>query len=48
MDHPETLDALFREAVSAIDAGDVGELERLIAKRYGAMAAYLREKGGPP
>jgi ribosomal protein L4 len=25
MDHPETLDALLREAVSAIDAGDVAE-----------------------
>ncbi|UVI29404.1 ankyrin repeat domain-containing protein [Paenibacillus spongiae] len=28
----ETLDPLFRRAVSAIDAGDVSELERLLAK----------------
>ena len=31
MQHSPALDALFREAVSAIDAGEVGELERLLA-----------------
>jgi hypothetical protein len=31
MDNPEILDPLFREAVSAIDAGDVSALERLLA-----------------
>jgi len=31
MDNPEILDSLFREAVSAIDAGDVSALERLLA-----------------
>lgn len=31
MHDPEILDPLFREAVSAIDAGDVSALERLLA-----------------
>jgi peptide-methionine (S)-S-oxide reductase len=31
MDHPEIPDPQFREAVSAIDAGDVSALERLLA-----------------
>jgi Ankyrin repeats (3 copies) len=31
MNNPEILDPLFREAVSAIDAGDVSTLERLLA-----------------
>jgi RNA polymerase sigma factor (sigma-70 family) len=31
MDNPENLDPLFRTAVSAIDAGDVSALERLLA-----------------
>jgi hypothetical protein len=31
MDNPEILDPLFREAVAAIDAGDVSALERLLA-----------------
>jgi hypothetical protein len=31
MEHPEILDPQFREAVSAIDAGDVSALERLLA-----------------
>ena len=31
MDNPEILDPLFREAVSAIDAGDVSALEHLLA-----------------
>lgn len=53
MDTPETLDALFREAVSAIDAGDVPTLEhlltqhpRLVRDRLDAPGAWLREQVG--
>jgi Ankyrin repeats (3 copies) len=53
MDNPEILDALFREAVSAIDAGDVATLERLLAiqprlvrDRLDAPGAWLRDKVG--
>jgi hypothetical protein len=53
MDDPETLDALFREAVSAIDAGDVTALERLLAAhprllrdRLESPGAWLRDKVG--
>src|SRR5437868_6022257 len=49
----ETLDAHFRVAVSAIDAGDVRELERLLAaypalvrERLGSPGAWLRDKVG--
>jgi peptide-methionine (S)-S-oxide reductase len=48
-----SLDAAFREAVAAIDAGDVGELERLIATtptlvrdRLTLPGAWLRDKVG--
>jgi hypothetical protein len=53
MDNPEILDALFREAVSAIDAGDVATLEhllaihpRLVRDRLDAPGAWLRDKVG--
>jgi hypothetical protein len=53
MDHPESLDRLFREAVSAIDAGDVATLERLLAEhprlvrdRLDSPGAWLRDKVG--
>jgi Ankyrin repeats (3 copies) len=53
MDDPETLDAQFREAVAAIDAGDVTALERLLAAhprlvrdRLDAPGAWLRDKVG--
>jgi len=53
MDNAETLDALFRQAVSAIDAGDLTTLERLLAEHAGlvrerldAPGPWLREKVG--
>ena len=53
MDDPEVLDQLFRRAVSAIDAGDVAGIERLVAEhprllrdRLEAPGAWLREKVG--
>jgi peptide-methionine (S)-S-oxide reductase len=53
MNNPEILDPLFREAVSAIDAGDVSELERLLAAhprlvrdRLDSPGAWLRDKAG--
>src|SRR2546426_811087 len=53
MTNPETLDSLFREAVSAIDAGDVTTLERLLAShprlvrdRLDAPGAWLRDQVG--
>jgi peptide-methionine (S)-S-oxide reductase len=53
MDKPEMLDALFREAVSAIDAGDVPTLERLLTAhprlvrdRLAAPGAWLRNQVG--
>lgn len=45
MDNPELLDSLFREAVSAIDAGDVTTLERLLA---GFGLVYLHYVLAPP
>src|SRR6185503_448797 len=48
-----SLDALFREAVSAIDAGDVAEVRRLIEanpvlvrKRLASPGPWLRDKIG--
>ena len=53
MDSTERLDALFRQAVSAIDAGDVATLELLVAthpeltqERLDSPGAWLREKVG--
>ncbi len=53
MNDPELLDTLFREAVSAIDAGDVSALERLLAThprlvrdRLDSPGAWLRDKVG--
>jgi hypothetical protein len=53
MDDSQTLDALFQRAVSAIDAGDVSELEqfvalnpRLVRERLNAPGAWLRDKVG--
>jgi peptide-methionine (S)-S-oxide reductase len=50
---PDPLDADFRAAVAAIDAGDVGEVERLLAarpalarERLRAPGAWLREQVG--
>ncbi|HEX2081086.1 MAG TPA: ankyrin repeat domain-containing protein [Longimicrobium sp.] len=49
----DTLDSLFREAVAAIDAGDVPRLERLLAEhpqlvreRLQAPGAWLRDQVG--
>jgi len=49
----EHLDSSFREAVSAIDAGDVAELERLLTahpelarERLTSPGAWLRDKVG--
>jgi hypothetical protein len=48
-----SLDADFREAVSAIDTGDVAKLERLVAEkpalvreRLASPGAWLRDKVG--
>ncbi len=53
MGDPELLDSLFRDAVTAVDAGDVATLERLIAQhprllreRLGAPGAWLRKQVG--
>ena len=53
MDDSKTLDALFQRAVSAIDAGDVSELEQLVAvnpklvrERLNTPGAWLRDKAG--
>lgn len=53
MDSSGVLDALFREAVSAIDAGDIPSLERLLAEhpplvrdRLDAPGAWLRDRVG--
>ena len=53
MDNAESLDVLFREAVSAIDAGDVAGLERqltahpnLARDRLDSPGAWLRDKVG--
>lgn len=53
MNEDERLDSLFRRAVSAIDAGDVTELERLltahpalVCERLHAPGAWLRDKVG--
>jgi ankyrin repeat protein len=51
--HSASLDTVFREAVAAIDAGDVGRLERLVSdtpslvcERLTAPGAWLRETVG--
>jgi Ankyrin repeats (3 copies) len=53
LDHTASLDDRFREAVASIDAGDIGELERLIATspelvrdRLTSPGAWLRDKVG--
>lgn len=53
MDSPDILDSLFREAVTAIDAGDVTTLERILADhprllrdRLDAPGAWLRDQVG--
>jgi hypothetical protein len=53
MADPKLVDVLFREAVSAIDAGDVSTLERLLTahpelvnERLESPGAWLREKVG--
>lgn len=53
MNNPDTLDSLFHEAVSAIDAGDVNALERLLSEhprlvrdRLDSPGAWLRDKVG--
>jgi peptide-methionine (S)-S-oxide reductase len=53
MEDPEVLDSLFREAVSAMDAGDMATLERLLVAhprlvrdRLDAPGAWLRDMVG--
>ena len=53
MDKPESLDVLFREAVSAIDAGDLAALKRQLAAhpnlagdRLDSPGAWLRDQVG--
>jgi len=45
MSAPDLLDPLFREAVAAIDAGDVASLERLIAEHPGLLRERLDAPG---
>ncbi|HEX2522651.1 MAG TPA: hypothetical protein VHP35_11045, partial [Terriglobia bacterium] len=52
-DNAEILDALFHQAVSAIDAGEVATLEHIVAthpelvhQRLESPGAWLREKVG--
>ncbi|HEX3552158.1 MAG TPA: ankyrin repeat domain-containing protein [Thermoanaerobaculia bacterium] len=45
MTNPENLDPLFREAVAAIDAGDVSALERLLAANPGLVRERLDSPG---
>ena len=42
---PTTTDDIFREAVSAIDAGDVPRLERLLASHRELVAERLTDPG---
>lgn len=53
MNDPESLDAFFREAVAALDAGDVTTLERLLTEhptlvrdRLDSPGAWLRDEVG--
>src|SRR5437588_214878 len=53
MDNPETQDSLFQKAVSAIDAGDVTALDRLLTEhprlvreRLDSPGDWLRDKVG--
>ena len=53
LDDTASLDACFRKAVATIDAGDIGELERLITaaptlvrERLASPGAWLRDKVG--
>jgi len=53
VNNPDILNSLFREAVSAIDAGDLSTLERLLAAhprlvrdRLDSPGAWLRDKVG--
>jgi hypothetical protein len=46
MNDAETLDSLFREAVAAIDAGDVTTLERLLAAHPRLVRDRLSSPGG--
>ena len=45
MNDPDRLDSLFREAVSAIDAGDVSALERLLTEHPGLVRERLDSPG---
>lgn len=45
MDQPDSLDALFRDAVAAIDAGDVPALERLLAEHPRLVSERLESPG---
>jgi hypothetical protein len=52
MDNAKIVDALFQEAESAMDAGDVAALERLLSAhprllhdRLDFAGAWLRDKG---
>src|SRR6266852_464450 len=53
MDEPAMLDSLFRDAVSAVDSGDLVALERLLAahpklvsERLASPGAWLKDKVG--
>src|SRR5262245_5899023 len=53
MTGPDLLDSLFRDAVSAMDAGDAPRLEHLLAEhprlvwdRLASPGAWLRDKAG--
>lgn len=45
MANPDTCDDLFRVAVAALDAGDIGALQRLIAAHPTILSARLESPG---
>jgi hypothetical protein len=45
MDIPQTLNSLFQEAVSAIDAGETSTLQMLLSKNPGLASVCLQSPG---
>jgi hypothetical protein len=45
MDNPQTLNSLFREGVSAIDAGETSTLQKLLSTNPGLASVRLQSPG---